>query len=49
MDYRSWVIIGDLIVMMEVDTAATDTVALPTNWVNSDIIMAEAEATVKSN
>ena len=49
MDYRSWVIIGDLIVMMEVDTAATDTVALPTNWVNSDIIMAEAEANGGSN
>jgi hypothetical protein len=49
MEYRSWVTIGDLIVRLGVDTAATDTAALPTGWVDSNVIMAEAEANSGSN
>jgi hypothetical protein len=49
MEYKSWVTIVDLIISMGVDTSATDTLALPTGWVDSNIIMAEAEANGGSN
>lgn len=42
--HRAWVAMGNMLAMVKGDTMTTDTASLPQNWLDSDAVMAAAEA-----
>jgi len=44
MSHQAWIVAGDFVARVKLDEITEDTLALPVNWLNSDTIMAVAEA-----